>query len=417
MVAAFAAMLVSNQMTDRYLVLTLALMSSGVWLGSWRSPWHDERSLVDDSSPETFDATLPLVARVRADALTLATDDDGVHRTCRWPRVLPSARDVREWTVETGGRRTAFSASFGLGVAVVAALAAAGVSQVANADESISPGIVTATVVSPEGIADDLTNAPDAKDLSPGSAEQSSARVSMNGPGGTPSVAFDFDGNGSSDRAVFRPEVGGWYIEGQTTQYLGLAGDVPVPGDYDGDGTTDAAVFRDGVWYVSGQATVFLGVAGDVPVPGDYDGDGATDAAVFRDGVWYIDRQATKYFGAVGDVPVPADFDGDGVTDAAVFRPAVGGWYVDGQSPVFFGLSSDVPVPADFDGDGTTDRAVFRPEYGGWYVDGQSPVFVGLSSDVPVPADYDGAIPLGARRLSSRVSRLDRPGLRARVLG
>ena len=206
--------------------------------------------------------------------------------------------------------------------------------------------------------------------------------------GGVPTIAFDFNGDGSSDRAVFRPEVGGWYIDGQPTQFLGLAGDVPVPGDYDGDGTTDAAVFRDGAWYVSGQAPVFFGEPGDVPVPADYDGDGATDVAVFRDGVWFIDGQATKYLGVATDVPVPADFDGDGATDVAVFRPEFGGWYVDGQAPVFYGLPGDVPVPADFDGDGSADRAVFRPEFGGWYVDGQAPVFVGLSSDVPVPADY-----------------------------
>ena len=59
---------------------------------------------------------------------------------------------------------------------------------------------------------------------------------------------------------------------------------MPVPGDYDGDGTTDLAVFRsDGVWYVKDQPrSAVWGQAGDVPVPGDYDGDGTTDIAIYR---------------------------------------------------------------------------------------------------------------------------------------
>ena len=203
-------------------------------------------------------------------------------------------------------------------------------------------------------------------------------------------TVFDFDGDGLADRSVFRPQFGGWYIDGQTTRFLGLSGDVPVPGDYDGDGITEPAVFRDGAWFIEGQTTQFLGQAGDLPVPGDYDGDGDWDVAVYRDGAWYIEGQATQYLGLSTDVPVPGDYDGDGTTEIAVFRPEYGGWYVDGESTVFYGLSSDVPVPADYDGDGTTDRAVYRPEYGGWYVDGMTTEFIGLSTDVPVPADYDG---------------------------
>jgi hypothetical protein len=209
-------------------------------------------------------------------------------------------------------------------------------------------------------------------------------------PSGAGGVWPDFDGDGSADRSVFRPEFGGWFADGQATAFLGLAGDVPVPADFDGDGVTERAVFRDGAWFIEGEATRFLGTATDVPVPGDYDGDGDWEPAVYRDGAWFIDGQATQFLGAAGDVPVPGDYDGDGAMEVAVFRPSVGGWYVDGAAPVFYGLGTDVPVPGDFNGDGTTDRAVFRPAFGGWYVDGQATEFIGLSTDVPVPADYDG---------------------------
>ena len=47
---------------------------------------------------------------------------------------------------------------------------------------------------------------------------------------------------------------GEWYVKGQPPypRVWGLPDDVPVPADYDGDGTTDIAVFRpsEGRWYV-----------------------------------------------------------------------------------------------------------------------------------------------------------------------
>jgi hypothetical protein len=200
----------------------------------------------------------------------------------------------------------------------------------------------------------------------------------------------DFDGDGDSDIAVFRPEAGMWLIRGAASRTFGEKGDVPVPGDYDGDGDVDIAVFRPyaGRWFIRGGASPVFGQEGDIPVPGDYNGDGTTDIAVYRPsaGRWYIRGGASPSFGQDGDVPVPADYDGDGDTDIAVFRPSAGRWYVRGATSPAFGQEGDVPVPGDYDGDGDTEIAVFRPSAGRWFIrNGSSPTF-GQEGDIPLTA-------------------------------
>ena len=242
----------------------------------------------------------------------------------------------------------------------------------------------------------------------PTSNDETLVRYSTAGAASATSV--DFDGDGRTDVAVFRPENGGWYINCSCRNFrsevFGQSGDKPVPADYDGDGYTDIAVFRDGYWYINQSSAGFVGVsfgaAEDVPTVGDYDGDGKADLAVFRPSiaVWYIQQSNGEFidaqFGDPTDKPVPADYDGDGRTDIAVFRSGV--WYLlqstAGFAVTTFGDAEDVAVPADYDGDNRADIAVFRPSNGGWYLNQSTAGFTGVqfgtAGDVPQPGDYDG---------------------------
>lgn len=230
----------------------------------------------------------------------------------------------------------------------------------------------------------------------------------------SPARTGDFDGDGKTEIAVYRPSTGVWhYLNSSNGVYIaisfGLSTDTLVPGDYDGDAMTDRTIFRNGVWKTlrstDGAVTgTQWGLSTDVPVPGDYDGDGKTDLAVYRDGGWHILRSSNGTNIYVGwglgtDKPVPGDYDGDGKTDIAVYRPSNGGWYIQQSGSGLnrvdaFGLSTDVPVQGDYDGDSKTDLAVYRPSNGVWYL-WQSSAGIhadsfGLSTDVPVPGDYDG---------------------------
>ena len=265
-----------------------------------------------------------------------------------------------------------------------------------------------------------------------------------------------------ADLAVWRPSGGSWFVLGgsgsaQTYQQWGVSTDKPVPGDYDGDGKTDFAVYRpasNSIWYIiySSDGTehdAYFGGSSDIPAVADYDGDGKSDIAVYRpsDASWYITYSsgggATIQFGVSTDKPVPADFDGDGKADPTVWRgtgtdhtfysllssngqtqqasigssgdlPVCGDYDGDGKAnyavmsgsswiilnpaltsttTTTWGQSGDIPVPNDYDGDGKTDIAVWRPTGGIWMIynshnSTQRTEYWGYTGDIPVPAYY-----------------------------
>jgi len=204
----------------------------------------------------------------------------------------------------------------------------------------------------------------------------------------------DFNGDGTSDVAVFRPGPGLWAVRGLTRAYFGGDGDLPVPGDYRGDGTSAIAVFRPGtgLWAVRGLTRAYFGGSLDRPLPGDYSVDGTAEFGIFRDGsgLWAIRGLTRFYFGRSGDRPLPGDYSGAGSLSPGIFRSASNLWAVRGATRIYFGSSGDLPVPGDYDGTGSWRPGIFRPASGLWAVRGLTRAYFGSEDDYPVPAVYGG---------------------------
>jgi len=269
-----------------------------------------------------------------------------------------------------------------------------------------------------------------------------------------PQHVVDFDGDGKTDFSVVRNTSPGtteqltWYTQrsagGFTSTPWGTATtDFLVPEDYDGDGKTDIAVWRPGppfgsYFYIlqsmSGTLrTEQFGQTGDDPaVVGDYDGDRKADVAVYRCPpvgspgqcfFFYRGSNANPMgiitfvpwgFGQQFDFfPLIGDFDGDGKNDFCIQRTLPGaapaGQFVllrssdGGVEYVAWGLNNDIIVPGDYDGDGRDDFCVSRTEtvFGvpgrSYYVlerdgggTGGNPIRWGVAGDIRAPGDYDG---------------------------
>jgi len=245
-------------------------------------------------------------------------------------------------------------------------------------------------------------------------------------------TAYDFDGDDISDIATFfrrmGPNEGEWKIRRSVdgivdTISWGWSATIPVPGDYDGDRTTDLAVYYpdEGMWYIlqssdgrlKGGAPISWGWNMALPVQGDYDGDLITDAAVYdpEEGNWYVLQSSDGRVMGGGPItlggnrafPVPGDYDGDCVTDIAVFSASDNEWKIrrssDGRiESIRWGFNGTVPAPADFDGDHATDLSVYMPNGGVWHVLKSSsgrllqgaPISWGWHEAAPAPGDFDG---------------------------
>lgn len=249
-----------------------------------------------------------------------------------------------------------------------------------------------------------------------------SAQASAN-TGLTYKAPGDFDGDGKTDIAIYRPDNGQWWIQRSSdgSHYVvtfGLNTDKPIPYDYTGDGKADIAIWRpsSGEWFILRSEdfsyySIPFGLSSDIPVPADYDGDDKTDLAVWRpsNATWYIQKSSGGYdivtFGISSDIPAPADFDGDGKADIAASR--VTSFWIRQTSDnsvyaVPFGNFSNQQgfmtnlFPGDFTGDGKADQALYTNVVHNWCYRNQvtgSETCVNrnfVDGLIPVPGDYDG---------------------------
>lgn len=231
----------------------------------------------------------------------------------------------------------------------------------------------------------------------------------------------DFDGDGRSDYAVFRPSTGQWFLRYSSTGatasfYWGMQGDIPVPANVSGDARAELIVYRpsNGTWYIRNSdgtsRSVQWGVNGDHPVPMDWNNDGKAELAVYRPpavggttyGMWYIlASDGLTYtwieWGEYGDCPLVGDFNGDGKTDIAQYRGTNGTWYIVYNNLTTgsyqWGVWGDIPIVQK--NSGKHLLTVWRPSTNTFYsknavTGATSTVTWGEPGDIPRMADTDG---------------------------
>jgi hypothetical protein len=235
-------------------------------------------------------------------------------------------------------------------------------------------------------------------------------------------VPGDYSNAGSAQPTLFRrvnPGLAQWFIQGVSpgtgTNYGSGTLDVPLQGDFDGDGRTDLAVYRPSTatWLIN-QSTSGLISFGfgqpnvDIPVVADFNGTGRSVVGVYRPttGQWFIAGAtgAPQTFGGLGDIPVPGDYDGVGHAELAVYRPSTGQFFIAGHAnPIQVGQPGEVPVPGAYDAitafatsknpfSEVTEPAVFDPSTGIYTINGPNGAYTVQfqPGDVPAPGEYDG---------------------------
>ena len=262
------------------------------------------------------------------------------------------------------------------------------------------------------------------------------------------SFKLDFDGDGSTDIALYRegsrttgiaPQVSTWYFlntnTGQMSSYQwGRTLDVPAPADFDNDGKTDTVIYRwwdfesgdVNQWWVnksSGGHQTIIYEKGYNKFNRNYVGDGRAELGQLYQinisqipgercfiSIYFIgDLEGNAIRKTVGDAcnvvptPVPGDYNNDGRSEIATFNNRTFKVWLPpydnnvSNPDIVQKLNIDSPAPGDYDGDGKTDFAGVREQSGYliWLYKQSSTgkeleVEFGFSTDKPVPGDYNG---------------------------
>ena len=206
----------------------------------------------------------------------------------------------------------------------------------------------------------------------------------------------DYDGDGKSDLAVWRPADGTWHIRirpagrsGSPSWASPAMSRSPATTMAMASATWPYGDLPAASWSIRQSSSSRRGVAaamGRSPAICRWQATTtAIGSATWRswrpaDGTWHIqhvrdsrDHAGRRHWARLGDRPAPGDYDGDGMSDLAVWRPADGTWHVRTSSDrpdaeMQWGTARDLPIPGDYDGDGITDLAVWRPADGTWHI-------------------------------------------------
>lgn len=205
-------------------------------------------------------------------------------------------------------------------------------------------------------------------------------------------VSGDFVGDVNAELGLYKRTTGRWMLLDSLAgpgfiRSLGGGAAQPVMGDWDGNGSMDRGVRRpDGVFVLNTRGSKrkvrFGGSSGDFPIAGDWNGDGTWEVGLRKAGsnrfVLRMPDGSTSIHqvGHRGHIPVTGDWNNDGTTDVGSFNPHNGRWRMlhhrpDGtevRSTLRFGRATDLPVVGDWNGNGHWDVGIWRPRSGNFFV-------------------------------------------------